>query len=131
MVTEKLAKAYLWQSGGMPPRTHSGFVRFIRALGSVPKNRRKQLAEVLEFKSFGTLQAWISASLSVAYELERLAPALAQDGPNPEYPWPSQAPAENPTRYRFTVWDQLTKTSQGRQFMRVIQLAVERFPVYA
>src|SRR5208283_5496445 len=32
MATEKLSKAYLWRSGHAPPRTHVGFVRFLRAL---------------------------------------------------------------------------------------------------
>src|SRR5258708_6753972 len=32
MATEKLSKAYLWRSGKSPPRSHVGFVRFLKAL---------------------------------------------------------------------------------------------------
>ncbi len=131
MVTEKLAKAYFWRSSTPPPKHHSGFVTFMRALGSVPGAKQQHLAATFEFKSFDILEAWISRSLPLAYELERLAVALAQDGPNPEYPWPHHAPVENPARHRFAIWNRLTDTAQGRQLIRVIQLAVERFPTYA
>ena len=32
MTTEKLSKAYLWRAGKAPPKVHTGFVRFLRAL---------------------------------------------------------------------------------------------------
>ncbi len=32
MVTEKIAKAYLWRKGA-PPKSHAGFVQFLRLLG--------------------------------------------------------------------------------------------------
>jgi len=130
MVTEKLGKAYFWRSGTAPPRSHAVFVQFMRSLGSVPQARRQHLADVLEFKKFADLQSWIRASLPLVYDLERLAPALAQDGPNPEYPWPQAAPAHSPALYRFDVWTQLTGTSRGRQLLKVIRTAVERFPDY-
>jgi hypothetical protein len=64
------------------------------------------------------------------YELEPLAPALAQDGPNPEYPWPHHIPADNPVRHEFGLWGELTRTALGRQLVKVVGLAVDRFPTF-
>lgn len=66
----------------------------------------------------------------MAYALERLAPTLAGDGPNPEYPWPQRAPRYAPATFKFDVWTQLTNTGRGHQLMQVIQAAIERFPEY-
>jgi hypothetical protein len=85
MVTEKLAKAYFWRTGAAPPRNHMGVVQFMRSLGDVRESSRQaQLAESFGFRTFDSLRAWIQASLPMIYDLERLAPALARDGPNPE-----------------------------------------------
>jgi len=131
MATEKLAKAYFWRSGSPPPKNHAGFVQFLRSLGGVQQANRQQVANALAFKSFGDLQNWIQAVLPLAYDLERIAPALANNGPNPEYPWPHNAPTDTPVRSRFAVWDQLAQTGRGRQLIQVIEFAIDRFPVYA
>jgi hypothetical protein len=130
MVTEKLGKAYFWRSGTPPRTTHAWFVKFLRSLGSVPASERQQIAAVFEFARFDDLQNWIRASLPLAYQLERLAPTLAQDGPNPEYPWPHTAPKHAPATFNFDIWTQLTGTGRGRQLMQVIDVAVKKFPSY-
>jgi hypothetical protein len=130
MVTEKLGKAYFWRSGTSPPRSHAGFVQFMRFLGSVRASEREQIADVFAFGRFEDLQNWIRAVLPLAYALERLAPALAQDGPNPEYPWPRAAPEFAPATFEFDVWTRLTDTGRGRQLMQIIGVAVDKFPVY-
>ncbi|MBW3595790.1 MAG: hypothetical protein KY475_00785 [Planctomycetes bacterium] len=66
----------------------------------------------------------------MAYDLERVAPDLAHEGPNPEYPWPHDVPHTAPLDYKFPIWASLT-SGQGRELMRFIQIAVERFPEYA
>jgi hypothetical protein len=130
MATEKLAKAYFWRSGAAPPKSHSGFVQFMRALGGVQQLRQAQIAGALEFNSFVALQVWIHAVLPLVYQLERLAPAMAQNGPNPEYPWPHDAPIECPVRHQFVLWGQMTNTGLGRQLTRAIRSAVNNFPAY-
>jgi hypothetical protein len=130
MVTEKLAKAYFWRSGTPPPRRHAGFVQFMRSLGGVQLSQQTRLTAILDFKSFSALQIWIRAVLPLVYDLERIAPSLAQNGPNPEYPWPHDAPAECPARHQFALWGQLTSTGLGHQLLKVVQSAVDRFPVY-
>jgi hypothetical protein len=130
MVTEKLAKAYFWRSGDSPPRNHAGFAQFMRSLGGVQPSKQAQIAASLGFKNFSSLRTWIRAVQPMVYDLERLAPALSLDGPNPEYPWPHRAPTDNPVRYRFELWEQMTTTAMGRQLVRVVGHAVDRFPNY-
>ena len=130
MATEKLGKAYFCKPGHPPLRTHATLVFFLRSLGSVQKDRRSQIASLLRFVSFSGFQSWINAALPLAYELERLAPALAQGGPNTEYPWPQDVPVDYPARYQFPIWSQLTKTGSGRQFTQTIRRLVGQFPEY-
>ena len=40
MTTEKLGKAYLWRSGRVPSKNHTGFVRFLKAQLAVGYLRR-------------------------------------------------------------------------------------------
>jgi hypothetical protein len=130
MTTEKIAKAYLWRSGSPPPKSHAGFVQFLRFLGHIRQNDRGRIANLFTFKRFSDFQHWIHAVLPIAYQLERITPDLANDGPNPEYPWPHAQPQDAPVNHQFAVWGML-KSAQGRDLIRVIRLAVDRFPQYA
>jgi hypothetical protein len=129
MVTEKLAKAYFWRSQ-TPPKSHVGFVQFLRFLGAVGLDDRERVAKIFSFNRFTDFQNWIYAILPIAYDLERIAPALASDGPNPEYPWPHAQPASAPVSHEFAVWKRLS-TGQGRDLMRIIHIAVNRFAEYS
>jgi hypothetical protein len=130
MTTEKLGKAYFWRSGNPHPRTHACFVQYLRALGGIRQSERHQIADAFAFGRFDDFQKWVRAILPLAYELQRLAPALANDGPNPEYPWPQDSPLYVPATFDFDVWRQLRDTGRGRQLLRVIDLAVDKFPIY-
>ena len=61
-----------------------------------------------------------------AYTLERLAPALANDGPNSEYPWPRAEPQHAPVEYRFEMWEDLN-TRNGHCLWRLVQQALDHF----
>jgi hypothetical protein len=130
MVCEKLGKAYFWRIGSPPAMGHAAFVRFLRTLGDVPQDQRQKLAAVFEFSRFQDFRSWIRSIMPLAYSLERLAPDLATDGPNPEYPWPHRAPVHAPADYEFAVWSELLRTGRGRRLVQVIRLAIERFPSY-
>lgn len=130
MVTEKIAKAYFWRSGYPPPKDHASFVQFLRFLGQIRQSDRERIANLFTFRRFSDFQNWIRAVLPIAYELERLAPALAKNGPNPEYPWPHERPGFAPANHKFEIWASLT-SGQGRDLMRVVHIAVDRFPEYA
>jgi hypothetical protein len=68
---------------------------------------------------------------TLAYSLQNIAPAEAGNGPNPEYPWPHEAPADCPIGHRFDLWKQLTNTGQGRKLIEIIERALARFDQYA
>ena len=131
MTTEKLAKAYFWRSGLAPQKSHIGFVKFLQFLGQIShKPHRDKVAALFGFNRFADFQNWLKMILPIAYDLERLTPDLANDGPNPEYPWPHIQPEFAPALYTFKLWSTLEK-GQGRDLMRFIQTAVARFPEYA
>ncbi len=109
---------------------HVGFAKFLRQFGNTPSIHRPRIAAMFGFGTFDGLQAWIRSVIPLARQVEQVSPAVMQDGPNSEYPWPHDAPAECPAEYRFVVWDDLKK-SQGRKLMRFIADAIERFPDYA
>ncbi|MBX3413445.1 MAG: hypothetical protein KF708_12215 [Pirellulales bacterium] len=133
MATEKLAKAYFWKTNQSPMKSHSAFVRFMKALVSknTSKRERDRIANVLGFKRFSSFRTRVYSILPRLHELERMAPALAgDDGPNAEYPWPRNAPQFAPANFRFNLID-WTESAHGRQLMNVLQRAIERFPQYA
>jgi hypothetical protein len=45
---------------------------------------------------------------------------LADNGPNPEYPWPPDAPTATPVEFEFPIWQELTETSYGRTLISLI-----------
>src|SRR4051794_31891566 len=115
MATEMLGKARAWGHG--PPRsTHRAFVGFLRSLSA---NRRAQTQLGFE----GQNESWrhlIRKSVPLAERIENLAPALCNDGPNPEYPWPSAAPETAPAEHTFEIWQELQETAAGRQFLSLL-----------
>lgn len=130
MATEKLSKAYLWRSGHAPPKTHTGFVRFLRAL----LGRRGDLDRIAQVFGFGRqadMDNWMRSVQVLAYSLQNIAPAEAGDGPNPEYPWPHDAPEHCPVDHTFALWSQLSNTGQGRKLLMFIEHAITRFDQYA
>lgn len=133
MVTEKLSKAYLWRSGHVPPKSHTGFVRFLKALLSRPDAQLEWIAKVFGFQRPDDLDKWASSKQTqkLAYSLQNIAPAEAKNGANPEYPWPHEAPAHCPAEHSFDLWKELANTGQGRKLMEFISRAVNRFDQFA
>src|ERR1700719_2123638 len=87
MATELLGKAHAWKHGPRP-NTHRAFVGFLRSLST---NRKAQKQLGFEGNN-GNWEQVIRKSVLLAQRIEDLAPALAGDGPNPEYPWPREDP---------------------------------------
>lgn len=131
MATEKLSKAYFWRSGHAPPKSHLGFVRFLKALLSRRTAELDRIAEILGFSRRQDFERWVPRGQMLAYAVQNLAPAEANNGPNPEYPWPHEAPAHCPCEHSFRLWDQLINTAQGRKFVAFIDRAVSNFDKYA
>jgi hypothetical protein len=112
MATELLGKAHAWKHGPLA-NTHRAFVSFLRSLSS---NRKAQ--KQLGFR--GQNEHWehtIRKSVPLAAAIEDLAPALALDGPNPEYPWPRAAPQVAPAEHDFEIWRNLQETPANRAFL--------------
>ncbi len=132
MATEKLSRAYLWRNAKPIKKSHAGFGLFMRLLTQVSETQQQEkLAQIFAFGRFEDFQNWVRSALPLVYEIERLAPSLANEGPNPEYPWPTAVPTVSPIKYGFPVWKQLTESATGRQLMSIIARAVHRFPQYA
>ncbi len=114
MTVEKLAKSYFWRSGPAPT-VHAVFVRFLRAIAH---NDRVRTA--LQVNQKDVWRARLNGFLPVADDIERLAPALAQAGPNAEYPWPPSNPRYAPAQHEFPVWNKLQRSAGGRQLLTFI-----------
>jgi hypothetical protein len=131
MATEKLSKAYLWRKGDPPPKSHTGFVSFLRALLSRSARDRKRIAKIFEFARPEDLDKWVVGVHELSYALQKLAPAEAGNGPNAEYPWPHEAPTDCPAGFTFDIWTKLSETGRGRKLMLFVVRALERFEQYA
>lgn len=115
MATELLGKAHAWKFA--PNVTsHRAFVGFLRSLST---NRKAQ--KNLGFE--GQNNSWdqmIRKSVPLAQQTEDLAPALAEDGPNAEYPWPPTDPKTAPAEHSFEIWEKLQETAVGRKFLKTV-----------
>jgi hypothetical protein len=131
MATEKLSKAYLWRSGHAPPRNHTGFVRFLRALRDRNEADLQRITELFGFGRSGEFVTWIRSVLPLAYQLQNIAPAEAGDGPNPEYPWPHALPVSTPVTHTFGLWTELAETGRGGHLLDFIERAIRNFAAYA
>jgi len=121
MCTEKLAKGYFWKSPGAGNLGHVAFVKFVRAMAT-----RQKVAEKLGFQNTVSFGEWIKDISDLAYELERLAPALAGDGPNPEYPWPRHNPRHAPLEHDFQAWRHM-QSANGHRLWIMIDKVLENF----
>jgi len=127
MATEKVSKAYFWRSGHAPPKSHTGFVLFLKALLDRRPDELDRVARVLELGRRQDLDNWVTKVQTLAYSLQNMAPSQASNGPNPEYPWPHEAPSHCPIDHKFFLWEQLSRSGQGRKFMLVVARVIERF----
>jgi hypothetical protein len=115
MATELLGKARAWKHGP-PGNTHRAFVGFLRSL-STNRQAQKQLGYERKNESW---EGRIRKMIPLAKGIEDLAPALCGDGPNPEYPWPKDAPSVAPMEHSFGIWRELQETAAGRQFLNLV-----------
>ncbi len=124
MAAEKLGKALL-VAGDMSleriTHTHAAFVKFMRVARN-NHNLQKGLG-----MTYSQLKAHFNRLLSIANEIEVLAPTLAQDGPNPEYPWLDKSGhILVPIDYSFPLM-KLLQSPQGAQLLRYIRYFLVEF----
>ncbi len=122
MCTEKLGKAYFKrQTTTKVDGSHAFFVKFLRAISTNGAVRNG-----LGFVHSESFVGYIHGLLPLAYDLERLAPNLAGDGPNPEYPFPRSNPTIAPVHHDFHVWEAL-QTAQGQRLLKFVRELLEHF----
>lgn len=100
MATEKMARAHAMDpnSNEQPARTHGGFFLLIRT-GLANERWQGRLGYAGQSKQY---KAILKRLRPLAQQTENMAPALAEDRPNPEYPWESpQAKVTAPADYGF------------------------------
>lgn len=114
MACEKIAKAYLWRNEKPPPTKHLGFVDFLKAISGRSGSDKERIAKALGFSTRAAFEAWSRPVSALTHEIRNLAPAIAGDGPNAEYPWPHTEPVDTPVNYEFLTWRKLTGTAPGR-----------------
>ncbi len=124
MATEKLAKAYL-VAGRTDTKivrsTHHGLTRFFQLV-----SRNKGLQEEMEMTA-KQLSAYIQQLLPLAFEIENLAPAIAGNSPNPEYPWEAPQNIFNaPATYEFAIGSALREPG-GRNLIKLIRTVLLKF----
>jgi len=116
MATELLGKAQAWKHG--PAVTsHKAFVSFLRGLVT---NRAAQSRLGYNRRNDHWAQT-LRGGVLFAEAIERLAPSLAGDGPNPEYPWPPDDPHHAPVEFAYPLWAELQTTAAGRKFLTLIE----------
>ena len=116
MATELLGKAHAWRSGRIKT-SHKALLSFIRGLSTNRKAQRRLGYE-------GQNENWehtIRKIVPIAENLQGMAPSLAKDGPNPEYPWPPHAPTMAPVEFDFPIWIELTENPHGRKLLDLIE----------
>jgi hypothetical protein len=126
MCTEKLGKAYFWRGMGAENLGHTAFVKFVQAMATHGK-----LANDLGFRTLNSFNEWIDYVSPLVHDIERLAPALAGTGPNPEYPWPRNLPQYAPVEEgaNFQVWRNY-RTPNGHQLQRMLELVLNKFEAW-
>lgn len=125
MFAEKLAKAYQYGKAMPATKSHTGFRRFLKSLGSEPK-----IWKELRFSRLEDFEKHLDEMNHLAIEIESLAPANAGRGRNPEYPWPPppDPPAQCPAEFDFPLWTTLTTTERGQKFLVFLRAIARIFP---
>jgi hypothetical protein len=124
MATEKLGKAMLLAEGVEITKVRASHKAFLRFLQIVSRNPEVQ--ELLRM-STQQLRSYIKNLLPLAEEIEKLAPALAQDGPNAEYPWADPSGSIHvPASFQFSAAFKLTEPT-GRKLLHLTRLFLDRF----
>lgn len=66
----------------------------------------------------------------LATRLQNLALAGGNIGPNPEYPWPPNMPANGPLSYTFPEWQDWNETTSGRRLKIFVENLLQNYLSY-
>jgi hypothetical protein len=91
----------------------------------------EKIAKAFGVDGFQRFENLLLRLTSFAKDIKKLPPAVAgRERMNTEYPWPDSEPAYAPAEWRFEAWERL-QTAEGREFIRLLSRAIERFEQYA
>ena len=122
MSTEKLGKAYFWRNGSFPGFGHHKFEPFLRALEHRPDFHK--LFGLNDERRFEHLK---SSIFRLAMNLQLLAPAHGNSGPNPEYPWPPLSPSTGPLMHSFTEWENWSDSLPGNHLKYCVENLLDNY----
>jgi hypothetical protein len=116
IATEKLSKAYFLRRGPIK-NSHKYFSKFWRALPTAGRVRR-----ALGYADSRVYRNALLTVASLVARIEELAPDLAAQRPNPEYPWPEPSYEHAPADFRFPLWNQIEFGQDGQLLMHILQV---------
>lgn len=125
MASEKIGRAIRISGGqyGASAKTHVAIVKALRLIMSHPKS-----AAVLMRGDSPRLKGWIEQVLPLARSIERVAPAVAGNGENAEYPWMlSDGSWTPPSDHDFRTISSLLRSSQGNRYVDLLKSLTTRF----
>lgn len=119
MTTEKLSKALMSNFSNQntaPIKTHKSVVKMLKVI-----KQRPEISRQLRYRNHASFSSYINGLLPFAEQVERLAPALAMDQENPEYPWQYLHSSDviAPSKHSFKVFD--PKSSKVGQFTNLLR----------
>ena len=116
-----LGKAFAWKHG----QPKSPIVRLSLFFVVYPINRHAQKQMGFDGQN-ANWKDLIRKSVSFADQIEKLAPALACDGPNPEYPWPDGNPTIAPALYGYLRFGGKYKKKRQAESSLISRIAYSR-----
>ena len=126
MACEKIAKAYRLRDTSASLdgvlNSHVAFSKFVEPfLGSAEIKKRYQ-GRISQLRTITRL------AKKLAREIEKLAPAVDRDRSpaNAEYPWEEEGRVVVPCSYQYSSLT-LLKQPAGRNFVKLIEIAIEEF----
>ena len=122
MATEKLAKAF-FLAGGPIKKRHNYFSKFSRALRTSQRIRR-----ALGYPDSASFRNDLLMVAGLATTIEELAPDLADEGPNTEYPWPTPDFTYAPATFHFSVWGRINHGQDGIVLLTVVRALFRTAP---
>ena len=125
MATEKLSKAAMYQdnpSHAGPIKTHKTFLKFLKIAERAPSLKKRFQMSASQWR------AHLKSLRTVAFEIQKLAPAVAGNGPNSEYPWEDHTGTVFfPAGHNFRIHIILSKP-KGRSLLKFVKLISREFP---
>ncbi len=123
MCTEKVAKAYFWDTSTPPgDGGHRYFVSFMTYVSGITKVRNG-----LGLATLSELRNYIRPLIPIARGIEALSPSVAGERENVEYPFPRSSPVTAPIDHPQFAVEPLLIGPDGVVFLAFLDRLFEQF----